>query len=135
MPVVKKAIETIPGNLPFPTADEFQNALGSGDWNSPTWVSDQLSQRGLEDVSANVVVKNISISVPELLETTMIMFPMVKQHFWTAEQQKAHENEVRPALQKYLVDTYGEDGNVPMVWTAILATARKPAVKLEGARA
>lgn len=125
LPVVKKAIETMPGNLPWPTAGEFLGALDNGTWHSATWVKSQLSQRDFEDVNVNVVTKNIPMSVSELVEMAIVMFPMVAQHFWTAAQREEHAEKVRQVLQGYLVDTYGENQDVPTVWIAILATARK----------
>lgn len=127
LPVAKKAIETMPGNLPWPTPSEFFDALNNGQWHSATWVKTHLDQRDLEDVNVNVITKHISMSVPELVEMTMVMFPMVAQYFWTADQREEnHAEKIRQMLQERLVNTHGADQNVPTVWIAILATARKP---------
>ncbi|KAJ5569652.1 uncharacterized protein N7459_009082 [Penicillium hispanicum] len=126
VPVIKRAIETHPDNLPWPTTEEFLTTLGNGEWNSPRWIESQLRHRGLEDIHAMVITKSISLSVAELVEMTMIMIPMVAKHFWTEDQREKSSGNVRPALEKYLEDTYGKEGQVPMEWTAILSTARKP---------
>lgn len=55
----------------------------------------------------------------------MLMFPMISKPFWTEEQREKYGDLVRPALEKYLGDRNGMDGEVPMEWTAILSTARK----------
>lgn len=125
VPVVKKAIETMPGNLPWPSSEEFLNSMGNGQWYSANWVESQLSHRDLEDVNVDIVTRTVVLSVVEMVEMVMVMFPMVAKYFWTEEQRNDNEEKVRPALEKYLVDTY-KDGEVPLTWTAILATARKP---------
>lgn len=56
----------------------------------------------------------------------VIMFPMVTKSFWSEKQREESSEKVRPALEKYLGELYGENGEVPMEWTAILSTARKP---------
>lgn len=122
--VVKRAVETIPGNLPFPTPQEFLSVIGDGQWNSVSWIESQLQQRRFEDVNVKIDSKHISLTKKKLLETSMVMFPLVVQRFWTAEQREQNESKVQPALAQYLEDTYG-DGVVPMDWIAILSTARK----------
>lgn len=99
--------------------------MGNGQWYSANWVESQLSHRDLEDVNVDVVTRTVVLSVVEMVEMVMVMFPMVAKYFWTEEQRNDNEEKVRPALEKYLVDTY-KDGEVPLTWTAILATARKP---------
>ncbi|KAJ5363696.1 Acetylaranotin bis-thiomethyltransferase [Penicillium cataractarum] len=124
--VMQKAIETIPGNLPFPTPQEFVESLGSGQWNSVSWIELQLKERGFEDINVRPVTKSMSIKVPNLLEMSMIMFAMVSKVFWTEKQREEDTDKVRPALERYLETTYGKEGDVPMEWTAIVSTARKP---------
>ncbi|KAJ6135601.1 Acetylaranotin bis-thiomethyltransferase [Penicillium capsulatum] len=124
--IIQKAIETMPGNLPWPTPSDFTGLLNNGEWDSATWVKSQLSQRGLEGVKANVVTKKLSLTVPGFMKMATVMFPVVIQNFWTADQRDKHGEEARQFLQEYLINTYGENGDVPMTWIAILATARKP---------
>lgn len=122
---MKKAIATMPGNLPFPTAEEFVNSLGDGQWNSVPWIESQLQQRGFTDINVKADTKHIPLTVEEFLESSMMMFTMIAQKFWTAEQREQHAAKVRPALTRYLEELYGEDGVVPIDWVAILSTARK----------
>jgi hypothetical protein len=124
--VTQKAIETIPGNLPFPTAREFLEALGNGEWYSVPWIESQLQKRGFEDISVRSVTKHMSIKVPNFVEMTMLMFAMVSKVFWTEKQREEDTVKVRPALEKYLESTYGKEGDIPMEWTAIISTARRP---------
>lgn len=56
----------------------------------------------------------------------VIIFPMVTKFFWSEKQREESSEKVRPALEKYLGELYGGNGEVPMEWTAILSTARKP---------
>lgn len=68
----------------------------------------------------------MSVPVPDLVEMTMMMLPMITRSFWTDKQREESERKVGPALEKYLRNLYEENGEVPMEWTAILSTARKP---------
>jgi hypothetical protein len=85
-----------------------------------------LRERGFDDIRVRAERRAIQLSVPEFVEMTVIMFPMVTKFFWTETQRKESSEKVRPALEKYLEELYGENGDVPMQWTAILSTARKP---------
>ncbi|KAJ5134983.1 hypothetical protein N7526_006348 [Penicillium atrosanguineum] len=123
--IMEKAIKTLPGNLPFPTSEEFLAALGEGQWGSVPWIKSQLQQRGFVDIEVKAVTKRIQLTPKEMLEPCMMMFPLITKRFWSAEQREQHEAKVRPALAQYLEDSYGKDGVVPMDWVAILATARK----------
>ncbi|KAJ5805104.1 hypothetical protein N7474_010991 [Penicillium riverlandense] len=123
--VMNNAIATMPGNLPFPTAKEFLSTIGDGQWDSVLWIESQLQQRGFTDINVKADTEHIPLTNKEMLESTMMMFPVIAQNFWTAEQREQHQAKVRPALARYLEEQYGEDGVVPMDWTAILSTARK----------
>lgn len=91
-----------------------------------TWIQSQLKERGLENICARPETRAIPLSVPEFVEMTVIMFPMITKFFWTEKQREENSEKVRPALEEYLGEQYGENGEVPMQWTAILSTARKP---------
>lgn len=97
-----------------------------GKWNSVSWIESQLKQRGFVDIKVNADTKAMSVPVPELVEMTTMMLPMITRSFWTDRQREESEHKVRPALEEYLRNLYGENGDVPMEWTAILSTARKP---------
>lgn len=115
----------MPGNLPFPTAEEFLSALGEGQWNSVPWIESQLQQRGFTDINVKADTKRIQLTTKEMLDSSMVMFTVIAKKFWTAEQREQHEAKVGPAVAQYLDELYGEDGVVPMDWVAILSTARK----------
>lgn len=117
---------TIPGNLPFPTAEVFLSVMSDGRWHSTAWIESQLEERGFDNIRVRAETRAISLPVPGFLEMTMIMLPMVTKYFWTEKQREESSHKVRPALEKYLGELYGENGEVPMQWTAILSTARKP---------
>lgn len=121
-----KALETMPGNLPFPTSEEFLSILSHGKWHSVPWIKSQLQQRGFENIIVEADTKAISLPVPEFVEMSMLMFPMIANSFWTQKQREDSQDKVRPALEKYLEDRYGKDGDVFIEWTAVLSTARKP---------
>jgi hypothetical protein len=127
--IVEKAIKTIPGAPPFPSTQEFLEKLGDGKWYSTSWIESQLQQRGFVDIDVRTEAKALPLKVPEFVEMTMIMFPMIVKNWWTEQQREESLDKVRPALVKYLTDVYGEEGEIDMEWTAILSTARKASQK------
>ena len=90
------------------------------------WIESQLKQRGFENIIVKAETRAISLVGPELVEMATMMFPAIAKFFWTEKQREDHEHKVRPALEKYLEERYGKNKDVPMEWTAILSTARKP---------
>ena len=58
-------------------------------------------------------------------DITMMMLTVIIKSFWTDKQRKENEDKVRPAMEKYVVDTYGENGDIEMKWVAIISTARR----------
>lgn len=90
------------------------------------WIESQLKQRGFENIIVKADTKAISLPGPELVEMAMMMLPMITKSFWTEKQREDHESKLRPALEKYLEERYGKNKDVPMEWTAIISTARKP---------
>ncbi|KAJ5758732.1 hypothetical protein N7520_005888, partial [Penicillium odoratum] len=122
-----EAIATMPNNLPWPTAEEFLGMLGNGQWNSVTWIECQLRDRGFHDIKVKAVTRHNSLSVAEFVEMVMFMMPLMIETFWSKEMREENKNNVQPALEKYLASVYGEDGEVPGEWVAILSTAQKPA--------
>ncbi|KAJ5914374.1 hypothetical protein N7504_003257 [Penicillium tannophilum] len=122
-----KAISTISNELPWPTAEEFLGMIGKGQWNSVTWIESQLRDRGYRDIKVNAVTRYNSLPVAEFVEMTMFMLPLLMKCCWSEDMQKENKDKVKPALEKYLAGAYGEDGEVPGKWEAILSTAQKPA--------
>ncbi|KAJ5651212.1 uncharacterized protein N7484_004935 [Penicillium longicatenatum] len=122
-----KAIATISNDLPWPTAEEFLGMIGQGQWNSVTWIESQLRDRDYRDIKVNVVTKYNTLSVAEFVEMTMFMMPLVMKCCWSEALQEENRDKVKPALEKYLAGAYGEKGEVPGEWIAILSTAQKPA--------
>lgn len=121
-----KAIATISNDLPWPTAEEFLGMIGEGQWNSVTWIESQLRDRGYLDIKVNAVTKYNSFPVAEFVEMTMFMMPLVMKCCWSEGAQEENKDKVKPALEKYLASVYGENGEVPGEWVAILSTAQKP---------
>ncbi|KAJ5666303.1 uncharacterized protein N7477_008751 [Penicillium maclennaniae] len=124
--VIQKALETITENLPLLTAEKFLFLSGRGEWNSVSWIKSQLKQRDFENIIVKTDTKAISLPGLEFVEMAMMMLPIVTKFLWTDKQREDHEHKVRPALERYLEEHYGKNAEVPMKWTAILSTARKP---------
>lgn len=56
----------------------------------------------------------------------MMMLNIIIKSFWADKQREENADKVRPAMEKYMLDTYGEKGDIDMQWVAIISTARKP---------
>jgi hypothetical protein len=99
---------------------------GDGEWNSVPWIESQLKERGLEDINVHSESRNISVPFSRLADMTTMMLNMIIKSFWTDKQREENADKVRPAMEKYMLDTYGGNGDIPMQWVAIISTARKP---------
>jgi hypothetical protein len=115
----------MPGNLPFPETAELMSVMSNGEWNSVPWIESQLEQRGFEDINVRVETAKIAIQSSVFVEMTMLVLPIMVKSFWNEDQRENFEDKVRAALEKYVVDTYGSDGNIETNWVAILSTAHK----------
>ncbi|KAJ5510115.1 hypothetical protein N7453_002218 [Penicillium expansum] len=122
--VARRAIERMPGNLPFPEAQQLMAVMTEGEWNSKLWIESQLEGRGFQDIDVRPTTIKLTLTCPVFLEMTMLVLPMMMKSFWTEEQREEHKDKVGPALEKYLEDTY-QNGNIHTDWVAILSTARK----------
>ncbi|KAK9599540.1 hypothetical protein V6Z90_000973 [Aspergillus fumigatus] len=125
IPIMKAAIETIPGNLPFPTQKEFI-ALHNAGWDSESYIQSELEKLGFRDVKVIPVPKETSIPIDEFFEVCMMIIPYLLPKFWTEEQRESHEKDVPMVLRQYLQDTYGANGQVPLEAVALITTALKP---------
>ncbi|KAA8650620.1 hypothetical protein EYZ11_002749 [Aspergillus tanneri] len=128
--IVKSAIETLPGNLPFPTAKEFFSMFNAG-WDSESFVRSRYEKEGFEDVQTTVVIKHISMPVPTFLKFIQpVTFPVLGK-IWTQGQRDAYEKDVLLAVKRYVEEEYGADGSVTLELETIVTTARKPLTPLE----
>ncbi|EAL93407.1 conserved hypothetical protein [Aspergillus fumigatus Af293] len=125
IPIMKAAIETIPGNLPFPTQKEFI-ALHNAGWDSESYIQSELEKLGFRDVKVIPVPKETSIPIDEFFEVCMMIIPYLLPKFWTEEQRESHEKDVPMVLRQYLQDTYGANGQVPLEAVALITTGLKP---------
>ncbi|KAI9934731.1 hypothetical protein AWENTII_005746 [Aspergillus wentii] len=125
IPIVKSAVETMPGNLPFPTTEEFLKT-NTGQWNSGSWVESQLRKGGFENVQITAVSRSVRFDIHEFVSMAMAILPMLLQKFWTQEQRDQSEANVQPTLLRYLEEKYGPHGQVPAEFVAVIATGHKP---------
>jgi hypothetical protein len=112
--------------MPFPTTREFLTITGDGEWDSVPWIEAQLKDRGLEDINVHSELRKIAVPSSRFTDITIMMLNMIIKSFWTDKQRQENENKVRPAMEKYVTDTYGENGVIETKWMAIISTARKP---------
>ncbi|KAJ5731925.1 hypothetical protein N7493_003406 [Penicillium malachiteum] len=125
VPIVKKAIELLPGRLPWPSAEEFMRTIGEGKWDSPAWIESQLKERGFCDINVTSVTRSNPLTVSEFVDMSMFMAPIVIEYFWSEKMRQENKDKIKPTLEKYIIDTYGENGEVSGEWVAIVSTARK----------
>ncbi|KAF7163175.1 hypothetical protein CNMCM5623_008245 [Aspergillus felis] len=125
IPIMKAAIGTMPGNVPFPTQEEFL-ALHSTGWDSESYIQSELEKVGFRDVKVTAVPKETSMPISEFLEVCMMIMPYLLPKFWTEEQRELHEKDVPMVLRRYLQDNYGASGQVPLEAVALITTALKP---------
>ncbi|KAJ6013872.1 hypothetical protein N7540_008463 [Penicillium herquei] len=125
VPIVKRAIDLLPGKLPWPTAEDFLKTLGEGKWDSPAWIEDQLKRRGFCDINVTSVTRSNPVSVSDFVDMAMFMVPVVIEYFWSENMRQKNKDQIKPTLEKYIIDTYGENGEVSGEWLAIVSTARK----------
>ncbi|CAG7946353.1 unnamed protein product [Penicillium nalgiovense] len=122
--VARAAIESMPGDLSFPETPKLLEVLTDGQWDSKDWIESQLEERGFQDIDVRPRTTKLTITSPIFVDMTMLMIPMMVKTFWGEKQREEHQDKVRPAIEKYLEDTYGY-GNIDTEWVAILSTARK----------
>ncbi|KAJ5554933.1 hypothetical protein N7461_003403 [Penicillium sp. DV-2018c] len=122
--VARRAIESMPGNLPFPKVEKVVTGMSDGHWNSESWIKAQLEERGLQEINVCVEKDRLTLTPSIFLEMTMLILPIMLTSVWTEEQRKKNADNVRPALERYLKNTFG-DGDIETEWVAILSTARK----------
>ncbi|KAL4897897.1 S-adenosyl-L-methionine-dependent methyltransferase [Aspergillus ambiguus] len=123
--IAKAAVETMPGNLPFPTVKEFLSKLNEG-WDSEEPTRAHLQREGFDAIEVETVTQKISLPQSTLVELIIPILPFILSHFWTQEQRKEYEKDIPTALQRYLAERYGADGDVLVEPRVIIATARKP---------
>ncbi|PLB47978.1 putative UbiE/COQ5 family methyltransferase [Aspergillus steynii IBT 23096] len=124
--IAKTVVERMPpGDLRFPSVKEFLAIFNEG-WDSESYVRSQFEQEGFEDVNTTTVDKYLSVTIPEFMELIRPILGAGMGKFWTQAQREEHEKDVIPAIRRYLEETYGADGLVPLEPVAVLATARKP---------
>lgn len=122
--IAQEAIKRMPGNLPFFEPEKFMATTTDGNWHSKPWIESQLEERGFQDIDVRPTTINLTLECPVFVEMTMLILPMMMKSFWNEKQQEENKDKLRPALEKYLEDTY-ENGTIDTDWVAILSTARK----------
>ncbi|RHZ64056.1 hypothetical protein CDV55_107177 [Aspergillus turcosus] len=125
IPIMKAAIETMPGNLPFPTHEEFL-ALHSTGWDLASYIQSELEKVGFRDVKVTAVPKEKAMPIDEFLEVCKMIMPYLLPKLWTEQQRELHEKDVPMVLQRYLQENYGASGQVPLESVALITTAVKP---------
>ncbi|KAF9893839.1 hypothetical protein FE257_010009 [Aspergillus nanangensis] len=125
VPITKAAVDTMPGNLFFPTTEQFLNALNEG-WDTESHVRSQIEQGGFDFVQVTTVSRKISVSIAEFMVLITAILPVITKTFWTQAQRDEHEKNVPPAIQQYLEEKHGADGLVPLEPMVFIATGQKP---------
>lgn len=123
--IARAAIASIPGDLPFPETQELMSSFTDGKWYSAPWIESQLKERGFQDLRVRTSKVTLTLTSSVFIDMTMLMLPSMIKSFWTDKQREENEDKLRPTLEKYSRDAFG-DGDIQTEWVAILSTARKP---------
>ncbi|KAL1862035.1 hypothetical protein Plec18170_000859 [Paecilomyces lecythidis] len=124
---LRDAIAEIPGNLPFPSQQEFLEAIGKGHWDDETWIAERLQDHGFEDISVRPVEESVTVdNHDDFITMLSSMTPLITSRFWSEEQKQTHEKDIAPVMRAYLERKYGKGQPIKTDWIAILSTAKKP---------
>ncbi|EAW13977.1 gliotoxin thiomethyltransferase [Aspergillus clavatus NRRL 1] len=123
--VLKSAIDTMPGDLPFPTSAEFLAYHNIG-WDSESNVQYLFAEAGFQDVKVAAVPKQQLFPIGDFVEVCKMILPFVLSKVWTKEQRELYEKDVPAVLLRYLEETYGKDGQVSLEAVALITTGCKP---------
>jgi len=123
---VRAALDTLPGPPKNPTADQFLKAITKGVWNDPKWTEEKLVAAGFEDVKSAVQKKTVYCGTPAQFATMVYMpLTLIANVFWTEEDRGRCQHLAVSAIEKHMVDVFGEDGEVECPSQAVIATGRK----------
>ncbi|OQE35471.1 hypothetical protein PENCOP_c013G00742 [Penicillium coprophilum] len=122
--IVEAAVATIPADLPFPTTKEFMSCMNPG-WDSEDYVQSRFEEAGFQKVQVTTIAKEFETSIEDLYKISQPVIPIIVSKWWNQEQRDKHEQDILPALERHLKETYGESGVVPQKWIAVFATGRK----------
>ena len=98
-----------------------------GDWLNAAWIQGYLPTVGFEDAKAELFPYEMKIQGADaFLNRFAMMLDFVVSRYWTKEMKAQHAEKVKPAVRKYLEDTYGDEER-SLYADAIIITGRKPA--------
>ncbi|CAG8179390.1 unnamed protein product [Penicillium salamii] len=123
--VARRAIQQMPGHLPFPETTDLLKKLTDGEWHSVDWIKSQLEERDFEGIDIRVETAKITLGSSVFVDMSMLMLPIMMKSFWTEEQREMYEPRVHAALVEYVEDAFGYGKDVETEWVAIISTARK----------
>ncbi|CAG8938816.1 unnamed protein product [Penicillium salamii] len=123
--VARRAIQQMPGHLPFPETTDLLKRLTDGEWHSVDWIRSQLEERGFKGIDIRVETAKITLESSVFVDMSMLMLPIMMKSFWTEEQREMYEPKVHAALVEYVEDVFGYGKDVETDWVAIISTARK----------
>lgn len=126
IPDLRAAFKTLPFDAPFP--DPFLVRFNTqGDWLDAGWIQSYLPTVGFEDAKAELFPYEMKIhGVDAFMNRFAMMADFVVNRYWSDEMKAEHGESVRPAIRKYLEDTYRNETH--SLWAdAIIVTGKKPA--------
>ncbi|KZT60631.1 S-adenosyl-L-methionine-dependent methyltransferase [Calocera cornea HHB12733] len=129
IPLVQRAFTAIPGIPPFPSEDKYKDFMGTGRWDLPAFIKQQVEAQGFVDVKIDRVSADSDIPSPEeFVKRFGHMFVGLTTRWFTEEQKKADWPEkIKETLLKQLQEEYGVGKPWKMPMTANVVTCRKPA--------
>jgi hypothetical protein len=96
-------------------------------WHHPSFVEQQLATHGFKDAKVEVTTSLASVDSPAAYAG--LFSPMLAGFLtmlWSNEDCEKYGKLVKPAVLKYMTETYGEVQGIEWEMAAVIATARKP---------
>ncbi|KZT60630.1 S-adenosyl-L-methionine-dependent methyltransferase [Calocera cornea HHB12733] len=127
LPWVQDAFAAIPGCPPFPPAEKRLNPAGTGRWDLPEVLREEVEKVGFVDVNVELREERPVMDNPEMyvrLFANMLLSLATK--WFTDEEKKEYTDKIKQTLLKQLQEKFGEGKPFDMPMTANLVTCKKP---------
>jgi hypothetical protein len=126
VPLLAKAIDRLPEPRPYcPSKDEVEAKMYQGRaWNSPSYVAQQLTDAGFENVQTQKEERDVEIGTPEQFMEPMGL-PLGMIATWWPEEDRAGLLEAVKREMLDVVKDMAQGGVVSMKFSAVIGTGWK----------
>jgi len=127
VPLVERAFAAIPGCPPFPGTENISDFMGTGRWDTPAFIKQQLEEQGFVDVHIEVKDELSTIDSSEnFVRLFGGMFIGLATKWFTEEQKQEFGEKIKETLLSQLQEEHGAGQPWDMPLTANVVTCRKP---------